>query len=83
MAPMMAPVARPARMAAHRPDRQVDLGQQQHQHHADGDGPGGDQLEEQVGEVLRGQEPVVGHPEDRPDDGDAHDHRQGAELPLA
>src|SRR6266508_3843216 len=84
-APMMAPAASRARIAiqpGQRHDRAVDVADPQDQHHPDRDGPGPGELREQVGEVAGGEEAVVGDPEDRPDDRDADDHRQGAELAL-
>ena len=53
--------------AAHRPDRQVDLAQQQHQHHADRDRPHRRDLQHEVGEVAGGQEVRVGRLEVDPD----------------
>ncbi len=61
-------------------NRQVDLADQQDEHHADGDGGDGGHLQEQVGEVALGEEGVVERAEDDGDDDQTHDDRQRTQL---
>ena len=60
--------------------RQVDLADEQHEHHADGDGGDGRHLQQQVGEVALGEERVVEQAEHDGDDDQPDDDRQRAEL---
>ena len=68
------------REAADGADRQVDLAEQQHEDDADRDRRDRGDLKREVREVDRGEEPVVGDLEDRPDDRDAQEDADRAEL---
>src|SRR5207302_7126 len=63
-------------------DRQVDLAQQQDQHHADGDRAHGGDLEDQVREVAGGEKVRVQRLEDDGDQEQRGDDRQRADLAL-
>ena len=69
--------------AADRPDREVDLAQQQHQDDTDGDRADGGALQREVDEVARGEEGVVQALEHDPDDDEPDHHRDGAEVPTS
>ena len=64
-----------SRQAADRPDREVDLAEQQHEDDSDRDQADGCDLEHQVGEVLGREEAIVLGLEDDPD------HRQADHDP--
>ena len=66
--------------AAHRADGEVDLAEQQHADDAERDDADRRAVEQQVHQVVRRQEDRVQAVEDRPDDDEADDDRQRAEI---
>src|SRR3954452_1739122 len=70
----------PPRHTADVADRQVDLAQQQHEDDPHADGREGGRLDDEVDEVASGEEVRVLRLEDDPDDDQADDDRQRAQL---
>jgi hypothetical protein len=69
-----------AAQPGHEADGQVDVAEQQREHLAHAEQHEHRALDEQVGQVHRGQEVAVQRLEDGPDDGQADDHGQRAAL---
>src|ERR1035437_2849290 len=68
--------------AADAADREVDLAEQENQHHPDRNDTHRRDLGHEVGEIEGGEEVGVLHLEDDRDQDQPEQHRQGAELPL-
>ncbi|HMJ32846.1 MAG TPA: hypothetical protein VK501_02925, partial [Baekduia sp.] len=64
-------------------DRQVDLAEQQHEHHADRDQADGRDLQRQVDDVGGAEEPALLRLEDRPHDRQQDEDAQRAEIARA
>src|SRR2546423_3578186 len=68
--------------AADNADRKIDLPQQQYEDNPDGDRAHRGDLQDEVGQVSRGEGAVVLGLEDDPDHDQANDHWQRSQLPL-